>query len=228
MKDRKAPLERRRPLLFLAGLVFALSVTLVSFEWRTPYTMPTIPTGPTVGEDEPIWIPVTLLPEPKKQLEKPALPEKKPEPTIIDLTNTNKPENNASEKPQFPEIFEPQNGTLVKTSEPSVVDNVGPEKFPTVQAEYCGGEQAMFDFLKQELEYPEIPRINGISGTVYVQFVVGKDGHLRDAQILRPVDPWLDGEALRVAKMLDCFTPGMKNGNKVDVYFVLPIRFALT
>lgn len=228
MKNRKAPLERRRPLLFLAGLVFALSVTLVSFEWRTPYTMPTIPARPTVEEHEPVWIPVTLLPEPKIQVEKPALPEKKPQPTIVDLTNTTESDDSSTEKPRVPEIFEPKKSTLVKLAEPSVPDDLGPVRFPNVQAEYCGGEQAMFDFLKQELEYPEIPRVNGISGTVYVQFVVGKDGHLRDAQIIRPVDPWLDGEALRVAKMLDCFTPGMLNGNKVDVYFVLPIRFALT
>jgi protein TonB len=92
---------------------------------------------------------------------------------------------------------------------------------------YCGGEAAMFKFLGSELKYPEIPRSNGVTGVVYVEFVVGKDGKLRDAKVLRPVDPWLDKEALRVAKMLDCFTPGKQAGRNVDVYFRLPIRFTL-
>ena len=94
--------------------------------------------------------------------------------------------------------------------------------------EYCGGEKALFDFLHKELKYPDVPRQNGVSGVVYVRFVVGKSGKLRDAEVVRTVDPWLDAEALRVAKMLDCFTPGRQAGQNVDVYFVLPIRFALT
>jgi protein TonB len=57
--------------------------------------------------------------------------------------------------------------------------------------------------------------------------VVGKDGHLRDAEVLRAIDPWLDAEALRVAKLLDCFTPGKQAGKNVNVYFVLPVSFVL-
>jgi protein TonB len=99
---------------------------------------------------------------------------------------------------------------------------------PTEKPEYCGGEKAMFEFLSRELEYPEIARVNGESGLVQIQFVVNKDGKIRDAKVLRPVNPWLDAEALRVAKMLDCFTPGIQDGSIVESFYVLPVRFALS
>jgi len=98
----------------------------------------------------------------------------------------------------------------------------------SLNAEYCGGELALQKFLIENLEYPEIPRTNGVSGVVHIQFVVGKNGKVRDARVMRPLDPWLDGEALRVAKLLDCFTPAMQGGLPVDVYFNLPIRFVLS
>jgi protein TonB len=85
----------------------------------------------------------------------------------------------------------------------------------------------MLAFLQKELRYPDIPRSNGVSGTVHIQFVVGKDGKARDAKVLRPVDPWLDAEALRVARLLDCFVPGKQAGRAVDVYFILPVKFRL-
>jgi protein TonB len=99
---------------------------------------------------------------------------------------------------------------------------------PSEKPEYCGGEKAMFEFLSRELEYPEIARVNGESGLVQIQFVVSKDGKIRDAKVLRPVNPWLDVEALRVAKMLDCFTPGTQDGSIVESFYVLPVRFALS
>jgi protein TonB len=102
-----------------------------------------------------------------------------------------------------------------------------PLRNPTQPAKFCSGETDMFQFLSRELKYPEIPRVNGESGLVQVQFVVTKDGKVRDAKVLRPVNPWLDAEALRVAKLLDCFAPAMDEGKAVDAYFVLPIRFSL-
>lgn len=225
MKILKAPLERKRPLLFLVGLVVALSLTLVSFEWRTPYEFPVIPKDlGYIGED-PIWIPVTLS-EPIKKVEKPSLPDFKPDPITVKIGDPNDAEP-TQESPKFPEIVELAVGTLEPMVEPEVEDPNKIWEFPAVRPVYCEGETAMLEFLHKELKYPEIPRVNGVSGTVHVQFVVGKDGKVHDAKVLRPIDPWLDAEALRVAKMLDCFTPGRQAGRDVDVYFVLPVKFKL-
>ena len=225
MKKKNA-LESKRPLLFTAGLMLAVSLALVSFEWRTPYE-PAAQLTICINEGEPFWVPVTLREaEPKK--EKPAPPEKKRLVTSInpvdELNEQTDEEFELPSKETLPE-FEDKIGVLPETEAPD--ENFGPLKYAGEMPEYCGGEKAMFDFLGDELNYPDIPRQNGVTGTVFVEFVVGKDGKLRDAKVKRPVDPWLDAEALRVAKKLDCFTPGKQGGKNVDVYFVLPIRFTL-
>lgn len=226
MKKKTASLERKRPLLLLAGLVVAISASLVSFEWRTPCQAPPVIT-PRVDEPVTVWIPVTLS-EPEKKLEKPAPPPVE-KTTQIEIVDEVKPD--AQEPVPFvltEENLPTVSGPVELPAEVDVPDVIEkPLPFAAVVPEYCGGEQAMFDFLGGELEYPEIPLRNGISGTVYIEFVVGKDGSLRDAKVKRPVDPWLDAEALRFAKMLTCFTPGQQGGKNVPVIFILPIRFSL-
>ena len=225
----KNPLERKRPLFFTAGLLFAVSLALVSFEWRTPYQVPKIPI--LQGEEpETVWIPVTI-PDAEEPKEKPKVPEKKVVFAEVNPVDEVKESADAKE----PELFSKDD--LPKFDGPANLPDEGdaddPPEIPKVwertafMPEYCGGEKAMFDFLGKELKYPEIPRINGVTGKVYVRFVVGKNGKVRDAEIIRSVDPWLDAEALRVAKKLTCFTPGRQAGRNVDVYFVLPINFVL-
>ncbi len=225
MKTSKALLERKRPLFFMAGLVFAFSITLVSFEWRTPYEYPVAEPPSEYTGEEPIWIPVTL-PEPNIKVERPGLP--KPDPITTnfvikeDVIDVDEPTDEPFISDETIDI--PKSGT--KTPELDVLDDI-PVSYAAVMPAFCKGEKAMFKFLRDELEYPEIPRSNGVSGTVHIQFVVGKDGTVRDVKVMKPIDPWLDAEALRVAKMLDCFTPGRQAGRNVDVYFILPVRFSL-
>lgn len=223
----KNPLERKRPLFFTAGLLFAVSLALVSFEWRTPYQAPKIPI--LQGEEpETVWIPVTI-PDAEEKKEKPEAPEKQPEPsTEFDIVDKDADDTDSDDLVLTDEHLVDVDGPIDTPADEDVDDiDFGPVPFASVMPEYCQGEKAMFEFLGKELKYPEVSRTMGITGTVYVQFVVGKDGRIRDAEVKRPVDPWLDAEALRVAKMLDCFTPGKQGGRPVAVYFILPIRFTL-
>ena len=50
-------------------------------------------------------------------------------------------------------------------------------------------------------EYPEMARLSQMQGTVVVKILVGPDGSVLDAQILKGVHPLLDREALRAARM---------------------------
>ncbi|MGB0916503.1 MAG: energy transducer TonB [Flavobacteriales bacterium] len=227
MRLSNALIEKRRPAFFAAGLLFALSLTLVSFEWRTPYTEPEIPES-GVEHDFPQGI-VVNLDEPKKEVKRPELP-KPPEiktdqiKVVDDVVDATDPNENFEpyEDPDLPSSLGDDEGDV----DDLVIDR-GPLDRSEILPEYCGGEREMLSFLGSNLEYPRIPLENGVSGTVHIKFIVGKNGKLRDARVLRPIDPWLDAEALRVAKMLECFTPGMQGGHKVDVFFVLPVRFAL-
>jgi protein TonB len=90
-----------------------------------------------------------------------------------------------------------------------------------------GGQEALFKYLQKTMKYPQIAKENGIQGTVFVNFVVGKDGKIRDAKILRGVNKMLDEEAIRVVKAMPSWKPGKQRGKPVSVSYNLPIKFTL-
>ena len=93
--------------------------------------------------------------------------------------------------------------------------------------EYPGGMRAGLEFMARNLRYPTKAQEAGKQGCVIVQFVVRKDGSLSDFKVLRPVDPWLDAEAIRVISTMPKWKPGMQDGKPVSVKFTLPVTFML-
>ncbi len=109
-------------------------------------------------------------------------------------------------------------------------DNKGhDEVFKVVEnmPEYPGGKEALKNDIVKAIKYPEEAKKNGISGKVFVSFVVNKEGKIEEPKIERGVDPLLDKEALRVVQQLKTWTPGSQRGIKVKVIFTVPINFAL-
>ena len=93
--------------------------------------------------------------------------------------------------------------------------------------EFPGGEVALKKFIANSVKYPEVAKKNGISGRVYVTFVVGTEGMVEDAKIARGVDPSLDKEALRAVNLLPKWKPGKQRGENVRVSYTIPIVFSL-
>jgi len=89
-----------------------------------------------------------------------------------------------------------------------------------------GGEAALLKYLQTNIKYPPMARENGIEGTVYVTFVVDKDGKVKEPKLLRGVTG-LDDEALRVISKMPDWKPGKQNGRTVAVQYNLPVRFTL-
>lgn len=116
--------------------------------------------------------------------------------------------------------------TLVGTPTP-VDDNqvyTKVEQAPT----YPGGAAALLTNIAKNIRYPAIAVENGIQGKVVVKFIVEKDGSITNAQVVRPVDPNLDREALRVVKALGKMSsPGKVNGRAVRSYYSVPVNFKL-
>lgn len=88
--------------------------------------------------------------------------------------------------------------------------------------ELIGGIEA----LQSEIEYPEMARQAGVSGRVFVQFVVNEVGEVTDPVVLRGIGGGCDEEAVRVVRMAK-FKPGMQRGKPVKVRYVIPIVFKL-
>ena len=82
-------------------------------------------------------------------------------------------------------------------------------------------------YVSKNTKYPEMAKDAGIQGTVFVYFVVAKDGNVKDVRILREVHPQLDKEAKRVVESLPKFDPGKQRGKNVSVQYTIPVKFII-
>jgi len=125
----------------------------------------------------------------------------------------------------------------VRTPEESAVQNSKPtqevanndkvytviEKMPL----FPGGNNKLMNYIAKNLKYPVEAQKKGIQGKVIVQFIVTKSGKVENAKVIRGIDPALEKEALRVVNSMPDWIPGTQNGEKVSVYYTLPIVFKL-
>ena len=95
------------------------------------------------------------------------------------------------------------------------------------QPEFPGGMSALRDFLSRSLIYPRSAASAGVSGKVFVSFVVNTDGSLTDLQVLKGIGFGCDEEALRVMQKMPRWKPGKQSGRAVRVKYNLPISFTL-
>jgi TonB family protein len=101
--------------------------------------------------------------------------------------------------------------------------------FAEEMPQFPGGQEAMYKFISSVVKYPELEREAGISGKVWISFVVGADGGLTDIQVIKGVNggKGLEKEALRVIKLMPPWAPGRINGKPVRVKFTIPINFVI-
>ncbi|NOQ70712.1 MAG: TonB family protein [Crocinitomix sp.] len=113
---------------------------------------------------------------------------------------------------------------------PEVVENEQPEAvYDMVEVDpmYTGGQEAMQNYIIENVTYPQIAKDNNIQGTVYVSFIVSKTGEVIKPMIRAGDDESLNAEALRVVSGMPNWIPGEVKGEKVAVNFTLPISFKL-
>jgi len=96
-----------------------------------------------------------------------------------------------------------------------------------VMPEFLGGDAELAKWLSSNIHYPTIASEQGIQGRVVLKFVVRPDGSIDDVQVVRPLEPSCDKEAIQAVKQMPKWIPGKQGGNPVSVYFNLPIAFKL-
>jgi TonB family protein len=82
-------------------------------------------------------------------------------------------------------------------------------------------------YITDSIRYPTEARKKNIEGTVYVHFIVEKNGSISNITILRSPDTLLNTEAKRVVATMPKWESGRKNGNPIRVQYNLPIIFKL-
>ncbi len=221
-KSDKVNLEKRRFLFFEIGLIIALSLTLISFEWNSNRF--DINTFEGISEDIPVEeIPLTFR---EKPVPKPPVPPVAPE--ILQLVP------NDAELPVEIKLDELTAGmeTEVFTNYYETSEEPEPEDSIFLRVEdmplFRGQDINAFRiWVAKHTHYPEIAAANGVKGRVIVRFVVEPDGSVDQVEVLRPIDPALDAEAVRVVSSSPRWTPGKQRGKPVRVAYTIPIVFVL-
>ncbi len=218
-KSPKANLENKRLIFSQIGMVIALALVFFAFEYRTYETLSIKLPMRTASVDDYDMIPITK----HKQPEPPA-PKQITKITPID--NNKQADDpgpiDASVTPDIPiPPFVPK-----PRQEESLIDDI-PLAIPEVMPEFPGGTAALMAFLAREIKYPPLAREMNITGTVYLGFVIERDGSISDIKLLRGIGGGCDQEAMRVVSLLPAWKPGMQAGHPVRVSYNLPVKFIL-
>ena len=224
-KSKKADLEKRKGMFLEIGLVVALSVILVAFEWTKGEGKDN--NSETVQEiqfeDEMMQITRREEPKPEPKPEQPKVAE------VLDIVDDDvEIEDDFDFDMEATDDTEYDFTSMMGDDEEEIDEE---EVFYIVEdmPTFNGGDPAteFRKYIAQNLRYPEIAAENGISGRVIVQFAVNKVGQVVDANVVRSVDPALDKEAKRVVMSSPKWTPGRQRGKAVTVLFTFPINFVL-
>ena len=223
-KSPKADLENKKMMAVLIGLVIALGIMYIAFEWSQNEI--------TVYEEAlqgPVEIDEEMVEVTFREETPPPPPPPQPETVLSDIIDIQDNEaevettdfNSEDEADARVEIQAPI--APPEEEEEEQVIHIRVEKMP----EFPGGQDALNRYLVRNIKYPLLAQENGIQGRVVCQFVVNSDGSIVDIAVVRGVEESLDKEAIRVIKSMPKWTPGRQGGKSVRVKYTLPIRFKL-
>lgn len=99
--------------------------------------------------------------------------------------------------------------------------------FCEIDAEFPGSEDSLNAFLHRNIHYPKDAKEKKIEGTVYLTFIIEKDGSISNIRVLRSPSDLLSQEAIRLVKAMPKWKPATQYGYAVRQQNNLPIRFFL-
>lgn len=228
-KNSGVDLERKRTVLFQIGLLTAGSFTLAAFSYSTTTKM-------ELEKNAVAYEAVTYveqIPEVKKietPIVKPPTNQSSSDEPSIDLDNQQVSESisettNSTTLPKpnvgLPTDFVPVDGGGVDVT----LEEFDP--FPEIEAAYIGGVPKMQEDINRDLVYPQIDIELGLQGTVYVSFIIEKDGSVSNVQIERGISETIDREAKRIVRGFPNWKPAENAYGKVRTIVRLPINFKL-
>jgi protein TonB len=123
----------------------------------------------------------------------------------------------------FPIFAIGQTNSKTDTSSYRLVPKPFVQQMPT----FLGGDEALFNYIKVNLRYPEKAKQAKIQGTVFVTFLVKADGRLNNIKLLQGIGYGCDEEAIRLVQTMPNWKPAKDKGENVDIQMNLPIKFKL-
>lgn len=94
-------------------------------------------------------------------------------------------------------------------------------------ATYFGGTDKLAEDLASDMVYPREEFNKDIHGQVLLKAVILENGAIGDITVIQGISEGLQQEAIRIAKRLQPFKPGIKNGKPVKSFYNIPVDFNL-
>ena len=219
-KTDRANLEKNRNTYILIGMVITLSLVWYAFDHKTYDKDKIVIVQNAVLEDEEDVILQTQRNEP------PPPPPPPQQTTVIEIVEDDVEVDDIEIDAETDDDEEIEEQVI---EEDEAEDEKEDEIFVFVEDQpgYPGGDAARIKYLQDNIKFPVMAIEGGIQGTVYVTFVVEKDGRITSVKVLRGIGGGCDEEAVRVIKKMPRWKPGKQRGRAVRVQFNMPVRFVL-
>ena len=224
-KTPKASLENKRTLFIEIGLIVALAVVYIAFNWTSKdVQVNTLEAENQVVQEEEI-IPITQETPPPPP-EAPKIPVLSDQIDIVD--DEIEVDNDFLSLEDSDDMGVEIMDYVENVQEEVVEEEAIPLQLVEEKPSFMGGDANQFSaWVNKRLVYPEIAKENGVQGRVTLQFTVEKDGSVTKVKVLRGVDPSLDKEAVRVVSMSPKWKPGKQRDRAVPVTYTFPVYFQL-
>lgn len=219
-KSKRANLENFRTIFLQIGIILGLSLLLVAFEWNSAVDINNKLTTTEIDYDWNIIPPVIM---PKAEIPK------KVEPPVFELQITDDKDivDDIDLSSLITDIDELDPVNIIEYEDPEeYVDKefVKAEFMPT----FMGKDGKSFsNYVANNVKFPVSAVENGTSGTVYVSFVIDKDGSVIKVKIMRSVHPVIDNAVRKVIENSPKWEPGIQDGKYVKVKYTMTIAFEL-
>jgi len=223
-KSDSANLENKRTIFLEIGMIITLSLVFFAFNWKT-YEKQLIQNYQRDIDNTPVeLVPVTMQKPPEPKM---------PVPVVIHTINIVDNDSPVDDDFTFSAEANPTDTVPVYVYVPvSKEEENLPEDeiFIVVESmpEFPGGDAALYAFLENNMKYPEMAKEVGISGKVYITFVVEKDGSITNVRLLRGIGGGCDEEAMRVVQSMPVWTPGKQRNIPVRVQYNFGVKFTLS
>lgn len=220
-KNPKADVAKKSGMFFNLSLAIVMGIVILAFEYKSFDDGKLVNLGELNDNFEDLMeIPPTEQPPPP--------PPKIQLPKVVEIPDEEEIEEEIEIEidVEVTEDTEIEEVIFEEPEEEEIVDEV----FTIVEdsPEPKGGMPAFYKYISKNMTYPSQARRMGIEGRVFVQFVVDKDGTIREVKAVKGIGGGCDEEAVRVIKTSPKWKPGKQRGRPVKVRMILPVQFKLS
>lgn len=213
-KNPKADIHRKRPLWLITGFLVSIVITIIAFTWKTHKKNE--PLALYQAEDD--FEALIELPMTPPMVTPPPSPPPPKHPLVIEVPDQ---EGEVVEQEEVDLDTEFTDDLAAETPREEGTDEVF--GVAATQAMPVGGMEVFYDYINKNIRYPAAIKKAEIAGSIYLHFIIEKDGSIKDVKVLKGIDNDLDEETVRVVSQAPPWHPGTQGGKPIKMKMLISI-----